>query len=105
VETSVDFDILNPIDRCLYAKTQADEYTAQATRLVKTDEAASKEYADAAALWYRVATPIPGGWREEDDDGQGPWWYVFEEAGKTKVAARGSPTYELIKRAISSKRK
>ncbi len=75
----------NPIQRYLLAKQMLRKH-------VKGD--------------WDVHTRIkPGGWRAEDEDGRGPWWYVFEYGGKTYVAFRGQVEYTQIKEAIEKWRR
>ena len=78
----------NPIERVLFAAEQAG---------LATDPAVIAE-------WQALSIVYPGGWLAEDDDGKGPWWYVFEDSGKTKVTARGAPDYDLITAALTKRR-
>jgi len=97
-----EFYKLNPIDRCIRAGQEA-QALMQAANVVPP---ADRENVIAAAnAWARVAAPQPGGWRAEDDDGMGPWWYVYEDHKETKVAARGSAMYEAIKDGITAQRR
>lgn len=91
----MEYRSLNPIERFLYAKRTAEHYAKQRT----------PEAQRLAAQWKAEAAIGPGSWRAEDIDDRGPWWFVFEEGGKTKVALRGQSDYMLIKEAIEKWRR
>lgn len=95
------FNELNPIERCLYANNEAEKL--QAAAQIATG-ATKQSLLDAAQTWAALAVPHPGGWLESDDDGHGPWWYVYELSGKTYVTARDSKEYNLIRDAITLQR-
>jgi len=76
MKRSTDFWSLNPIERFVYAQ-----------QMVKLGH---REFEPYTKL-------LPGGWRKEDNDGNGPWWFIFEEGGKTYITFRGQRDFELIK--------
>lgn len=55
--------------------------------------------------WEPFTKLQPGGWRAEDVDDKGPWWYIFEEGGKKFVAFRGNVEYEMIKEVFKQWRR
>lgn len=91
IMTYENFMKMNPIERCVYAldvARQAEEHG----------------YPEVVAVWKELGTPQPGGWEESDDDGKGPWWYIYVEEGKTKIAIRGTEEYDDINAYMSRRR-
>jgi hypothetical protein len=83
VTTSDQFYALDPIARFRYAQSMVAQCNRQGNLAL-------------AKQWEAFTKPLPGGWSAEDEDGNGPWWYVFEEGGKKYVTFRGNADYKLI---------
>lgn len=81
------FFTLDPIARFRYAQSMVAQCKKQGNLVV-------------AVQWEKLTKPLPGGWDLEDEDGNGPWWYVFEEGGNKYVTFRGNTDYKLIQEVL-----
>ena len=86
------FYALDPIARYRYAEAMVKQ-CKQSHNLVL------------AAQWEPFIRLKPGGWDREDVDDKGPWWFVYEEGGKTFITFRGNIEYQLIKEALTKWRR
>lgn len=86
MNTPAQFYALDPIARFRYAES-----------MVKQNRISNPAL---ARQWEPFTKPLPGGWDAEDVDGNGPWWYIFEEGGKKFVTFRGNADYKLIQEVL-----
>lgn len=91
IMTYEEFMKMNPIQRCEYALDVAAQ-------------ARDHGYEEVAQVWQELGTPTPNGWEESDEDGKGPWWIIYYEGDKTKIALRDTPEYEELVKLMGIKR-
>lgn len=86
------FYAMNPIARFRYAQSVVAQAKKQGNMAL-------------VRQWEPFTKLKPGTWNKEDVDDKGPWWFIYEEGGKTFVTFRGNVEYEMIKEALTKWRR